>query len=242
MIERTNFLSYPVNNLNYYELINFVKNTINKNEKHFLAVLNANKIYLMAKNPSLREAINNASIILPENAINIGMFLLRKPLKQMNVGGYPVMLKLLEIANLYHYSVYFLGSKELVLKILHNKLKMTYPELNICGLKDGYYKDEEDIINEINKVKPNILFVGMGSPKQEFFIHKNFERLNVNILIGVGGSFNVIAGIEKPAPKWTKFGLEWLYRALQDPQKFKRYSIVNTFFVFSFIKYLVFKK
>ncbi len=95
----------------------------------------------------------------------------------------------------------------------------------------------EEIINSINQVKPNILFVGLGSPKQELFIIRNMRQLIFNIAIGVGGSFNVIAGIEKPAPKWTKHGLEWLYRSFQDPKKFKRYIIINSFFIKELVKY-----
>jgi N-acetylglucosaminyldiphosphoundecaprenol N-acetyl-beta-D-mannosaminyltransferase len=241
---RTQFIGFPVDNITLKEIITFVKETIVKNTRHYIGVQNANKMYLSEKFPDLKKAIEEASIILPENAINMGMRWLGKPLKQRNIGGVRVMEDLLQLADHNSYSIYLLGAKKSNLEILVAQIKNKYPGIEIMGFRDGYFDEqaEREIVNEISLYKPNFLFVGMGSPKQELFIYHNFEKLNANISLGVGGSFNVIAGLEKNAPKWTKYGMEWLYRSFLDTSKFKRYLIINSFFLYRFIKYLLVHK
>lgn len=241
---RTEFLGYPVDNISKKEIIDVCDKCIKENTYNFFAVQNANKMYLSQKYPILKAAIAKAKIILPENAINMGMRWLNKPLKERNIGGIHIMEMLLEKANLDKSKIFLLGATQKNLEVLIKKIKENYPDVIISGFYNGYFdkKDEQIIINSIKKTEPNYLFVGMGSPKQELFIVENLEQLKSNINLGVGGSFNVIAGLEKPAPKWTKFGLEWLYRSFQDPKKFKRYVIINTFFIKEFIKYQVIKK
>jgi len=243
MIRRTNFIGYPVDNLNLSDLLNFVETSISADEKHFITVQNANKMYLSKKFPVLKEAIEKSSVILPENAINMGMRWLRRPLKQRNMGGVHIMKELLEYANKNGLSVYLLGASKENLHILIQVINTKYPQIIVQGFRDGYFRSEEErlIAEDIGVKKPNFLFVGMGSPKQELFISRNLSYLNTNIMLGVGGSFNVIAGIEKPAPRWTKYGLEWIYRSFIDPRKFKRYFVINSFFIYRFIRYLIFK-
>lgn len=241
---RTDFLGYPVDNISKKEIIDICDRCISENTYNFFAVQNANKMYLSQKYPILKNSVAKAKIILPENAINMGMRWLNKPLKERNIGGIHIMEMLLEKANLDKSKIFLLGATQRNLEVLVTKIEEKYPNLIISGFNNGYFKkeDEQIIVNKINKAEPNYLFVGMGSPKQELFIVENLEQLKSNINLGVGGSFNVIAGLEKPAPRWTKFGMEWLYRSFQDPKKFKRYIIINTFFIKEFIKYLVSRK
>ncbi len=241
---RTEFIGYPVDNVSILDIENICLNCIKENSYNYIAVQNANKMYLSNKYSLLNEFMLNAKIILPENAVNIGMSWLKKPLKERNIGGIHVMENLLDLAEMSRSSVFFLGASQNNLEILINKIKIKYPNIIVKGYNNGYFSpdEEQEIVNTIGNLRPNYLFVGIGSPKQEFFIMKNLDNLKTNICIGVGGSFNVIAGLEKPAPKWTKYGLEWLFRSFQDPKKFKRYLIINTFFIFIFIKYIFGKK
>lgn len=240
-ILRTNFIGYPVDSLTMDDIFFFTSEAIKSNTYHFIAVQNANKMYLSEKYPNMKDAISKASLILPENAINIGMRWLRKPLQQRNIGGLPVMEELLRYANEKFYSIYLLGTTKENIKILILKLSHTFPNINIKGYHHGYFskQDELFIVEEIGRLQPNYLFVGMGSPKQEFFIANNFNKLKSNICLGVGGSFNVVAGLEKSAPRWTKYGLEWLHRSVHDPKKIIRYFKINSFFILQFIKYLI---
>jgi len=241
---RTNFLGYPVDNITKNDIIKICDQCIKENTVNFFAVQNANKMYLSSKYPFLKQFISKATIILPENAINMGMRWLGKPLKERNNGGIHIMEMLLEKANIDRSSIFLLGSTQKNLSILVNKIKKNYPDIIIGGFNHGYFyqEEEEEIIRRINDAKPNYLFVGMGSPKQELFISENLSRLKSNINLGVGGSFNVIAGLEKPTPRWMKYGLEWIYRSLQDPKKIKRYIVINLFFVKEFFKYLLVSK
>ena len=241
---RTEFLGFPVDNISSNELMDFANKVIKEGTYHFIGVLNANKMYLASRNANVGVSMESASIILPENAINMGMRILKRPLKQRNMGGIHTMEEFLKLADLRNYSVYFLGTKNDILEKLVEKVSSVFPGIRILGFRDGFFDEVEErmIVNEIGNISPNFLFVGMGSPKQEIFITKYLNELRSNICLGVGGSLNVIAGIEKPAPKWTKFGLEWLFRSFQDPRKFKRYLVINTYFVWKFVSYFFKRK
>jgi len=238
---RTSFIGYPVDSVTSHEVLAFVEKAICYKECHFIGVQNANKMYLSDKYPEVKETLNRASVILPENSINLGMALLRKSLPERNVGGVVMMERLLSFAHQRKLSVYLLGATENNLNVLVKRITTEFPGICLLGYRNGFYQEEETerIVRTIAACSPNFLFVGMGSPKQEIFIGRNLHKLNANICMGVGGSFNVISGLEKPAPPWTKYGLEWLYRSLQDPQKFKRYIVVNTYFIYRCIQYLV---
>ena len=233
ILNRINFFDFQVSNVNWNETYSFIKKAITNNEKHYIAVLNANKIYLARQNQWLNEYFDNSSIILPENAINIIQYLCNRPLKAWNMGGVEFMQKALNSASLNNWSIYFLGSTENELSALKEKITNNYPGIKYKKYCNGYYQNDtiKFILEDISKFKPNILFLGLGSPKQEKFIMDNFNLIDANITIGVGGSFKVIAGLDKLAPSWMKFGLEWIYRSFQDPKKFKRYIIINTFFL-----------
>lgn len=243
-LTRVDFIGFPVDNVGLPELLDFVEQSIKEDSSHLIAVQNANKMYLSTKHPVLRGAINSASIILPENAINMGMRLLGKPLKQRNMGGVCVMEHLLKLANEKAYSIYLLGAMQNNLETLVDRIKADYPGIVVTGFRNGYFQQDQEttVASEIGKLKPNFLFVGMGSPKQELFMTAYSHMLSANIKLGVGGSFNVIAGLEKPAPYWTKYGLEWLYRSIHDPQKLKRYLRINSFFLYRLLRYLTLRK
>jgi N-acetylglucosaminyldiphosphoundecaprenol N-acetyl-beta-D-mannosaminyltransferase len=244
LFDRKNFIGFPVDNVDLNEVISFVESTVENNLKSCIAVQNANKMYLSSKYSRMKKFIDDASLILPENAINLGMRFLGSPLKQRNMGGIHIMEELLKLADKKNYSVYFIGSSDECLEKLIKVLKEKYTSIVFKGFKNGFFNEDKisDITGELSSERPNILFIGMGSPKQEFFIQDNFDNLNSNIVMGVGGSFNVLAGLEKPAPAWTKYGFEWLYRSISDPKKFRRYLVVNNYYIYCLVKYMLTRK
>jgi len=134
--------------------------------------------------------------------------------------------------------MFFFGSKNDVIEDMINNLKDENPKINISGYLDGYSYDEDSVVQKIAQSKSDILFCALGSPKQEIFLNKNKKRFNVPILIGVGGSFDVLAGRYKEAPEWMRHGFEWLYRLVQNPKAlWKRYLITNSYFIYRIIKY-----
>lgn len=198
-------------------------------------VINASKINLMRKNEQLRIIINDCPLINADgqSIIWAGRYLGFKIPER--VAGIDLFIKLLEKAAKEELRVYYFGGEEeIVKKVVKLHLEM-YPHLKIVGFRNGYFKESESdkIAQKICDSKADILFVAFSSPKKEFWIHKYKEQMNVPFTMGVGGSFDVIAGKTKRAPKWMQeSGLEWFYRFIQEPRRmFKRYIIGNILFL-----------
>jgi N-acetylglucosaminyldiphosphoundecaprenol N-acetyl-beta-D-mannosaminyltransferase len=130
---------------------------------------------------------------------------------------------------------YFLGAKPYVVELLGRKLGATNPRLPIAGIRSGYFDrdQEEQVVAEINRSGAAILFVAMGSPRQELWVDRNRNSLRVRVALGVGGTFDILAGIKKDTPDWLRHGGEWIYRLAQDPRNlWKRYLKTNPWFVY----------
>ena len=146
------------------------------------------------------------------------------------------MCKLIELAYRKDKSIYFLGGKEGVAEEAEVKLRQRYKDINIVGMHNGYFDDEEEkiIINDIINLKPDIVFVALGAHKQEKWIFRNRHNMPVKIAMGVGGSIDVIAGKVKRAPLfYQKAGLEWFYRLLKEPKRIFRVLKLPKFILLS---------
>jgi N-acetylglucosaminyldiphosphoundecaprenol N-acetyl-beta-D-mannosaminyltransferase len=138
---------------------------------------------------------------------------------------------------------YFLGAKASVLEEMKSRLRATHPRLVIAGMRSGYFdaSQEREIVDQINRSGTAILFVAMGSPRQELWIEKYRRTLTVRVAMGVGGSFDVLAGLKRDAPQWVRHGGEWLYRLLQDPRNlWRRYLTTNPWFVYRVLRERIF--
>ncbi len=229
MIQRTNILGYPVDSLTMDETVQKVDEFIASGKPHQVTVINANKLYLADKYAELSEILRTSDLIIPEQAIVIAGNLLKRRLKE-RVSGVELMGRLLEEAPEKGYRIFFMGAKPEVVERLVEVCYEKYKGINIVGYSDGYFGDdgEATVLEKIQSAKPDILFVALGSPKQEFWIRKHYQTLRVPFCIGVGGSFDVHAGYKKSAPEWMRCGLEWIYRLMQDRRLCKRYFITNT--------------
>jgi len=134
------------------------------------------------------------------------------------------MVNLLEIANKFNQKVYFYGAKEEILEKMIEKIKVEYSNINIVGYSNGYINDDNnEITNDIINLKPDYIFVAKGAPLQDKWIDKVIQKVDSGLFMGVGGSFDVLSGNVKRAPKiWQKLNLEWLYRIAGDPKRWKR--------------------
>jgi N-acetylglucosaminyldiphosphoundecaprenol N-acetyl-beta-D-mannosaminyltransferase len=204
-------------------------------------VVNAGKIVAMQDDAQLMQSVNEADLINADGqAVVWASKILGKPLKE-RVAGIDLMANLVELAHKKEYKIFFLGAKEEVVKKVVQTYTAQYTENIIAGYRNGYFstEDEKDIANEIAASGAQILFVAISSPTKENFLYTHKETLSkVFFVMGVGGSFDVVAGLVKRAPKWMQnLGLEWLYRLLQEPQRmWKRYLLGNTKFVLLVIK------
>lgn len=143
------------------------------------------------------------------------------------ITGVDLMDALLKKADNEQYKLFFLGATDNTLELLKKNIANKYPNIPSIDSHNGFFEDNKLIIDKINKFNPNIIFVGMGNPKQEMWIIENKNKLNTQILVGVGGAFNIFSEEISRSPLWIqKVGLEWFYRFLKEPKRlFSRYFI-----------------
>jgi len=223
------------------ETINLIDSCIQRKSQIHHTVVNAGKIVAMQKDLELRESVNSSDLINADGqAVVWASRFLGKPLKE-RVAGIDLMSNLVELASKKNYRIYLLGAKpDIVKRVSDIYSDKFFPDI-IAGYRDGYFekKDEEKIAEDISNSKADILFVAISSPTKENFLYNNKKKLkNLNFIMGVGGSFDVIAGKVKRAPKWMQnCGLEWFFRFLQEPKRmWKRYLYGNTKFIFLVLK------
>jgi N-acetylglucosaminyldiphosphoundecaprenol N-acetyl-beta-D-mannosaminyltransferase len=202
------------------------------------------KMHIISGNPEiLYNGINNEtllnnftsknSLIIPDGAgVVLASKLLKKPVKQ-KIAGIELMDSLLNYCEKFNKPIYLLGAQEEILQQCTKNLKIRYPHLIISGSRNGYFNPDNcnDILDDINLSKPFVLFIAMGSPRQELFITKYMNVIACTLFMGVGGSFDVIAGKVNRAPIWMiKHNLEWLYRVSKEPCRIKRLFCIPKFF------------
>ena len=230
----------PIDNLGFDDTVRRIEDSIQKRQPIRHCAINAAKIVKIQSDRKLREIVVSSDVISPDGqSIVWASRFLKKSLPE-RVTGIDLMQKLLELAEKKGYKVFLLGAREEVISRLTEKLKQKLPRLNLVGWRNGYFStaEEKEIVEEINQKKPDILFVGMSSPKKEYWMSKYQSSLKVSFCMGVGGGFDVLVGKIKRAPQWMqKLGLEWFHRFLQEPTRmWKRYLVTNTLFLFYLLK------
>jgi N-acetylglucosaminyldiphosphoundecaprenol N-acetyl-beta-D-mannosaminyltransferase len=205
--------------------------------KKFLSigVVNAAKIMTMRRDEWLRQAVSQCHMILADGqSVVWASQLLRMPLPE-RVAGIDLFQALLEEAAQRNRRVFFLGARPDVLARMLEEIGRRFPGLVVAGSRDGYYRpeDEAKVAAEIRHAEADLLFLGMSSPKKELFLNQWGEATGASVVHGVGGSFDILAGITRRAPDWyQKHGLEWFYRVRQEPLRLgRRYLVTNTSFL-----------
>ena len=204
-------------------------------------VVNAGKIVAMQSDKQLRMSVNECDLINADGqAVVWASKFLGKPLKE-RVAGIDLMQNLVSLAHEKRYKIFFFGAKEEVVKEVVNVYSKKYSSNLIAGYRNGYFKKEDEIgiAKQISDSGAQILFVAITSPTKENFLFENRHYLKkVNFIMGVGGSFDVVAGKVKRAPLWMQhYGLEWFYRFLQEPQRmWRRYLVGNSKFIMLVLK------
>ncbi|MDM5221854.1 WecB/TagA/CpsF family glycosyltransferase [Peribacillus sp. NJ11] len=221
--------------INMNETLKVVGDIIDKKVYTQHVVLNASKVVLMKEDPELKKIIQDCSLINADGqSIVWASKLLGYPLPE-RVAGIDLMERIIEMASEKSYGVFFFGAKEEVVENVVNHYKELYPNLKVSGYRNGYFTDDEnpEIVETIKKSKADILLVAFSSPQKEYWLSKYGEEMQVPFVMGVGGSFDVVAGVTKRAPKWMQnLGLEWFYRFTQEPGRmWKRYLVGNTKFI-----------
>jgi N-acetylglucosaminyldiphosphoundecaprenol N-acetyl-beta-D-mannosaminyltransferase len=240
---KVDFFGFNIDNLSMRESLDTINYSIRSKNNIQHVALNVAKLVKSRKDLLLRESIQSADMISADGAgIIYGMRLLGLNPKE-RVAGIDLMDNLLSEAEKSGFTVYFLGSTDDVLCRMLSSFKLKLPNLRVAGFHNGYFGKEDEIyvVNEIALLRPCIVFVGISSPRKEIFIKRNKNKLNAMFVMGVGGSFDVMAGKTKRAPLFMQNkGLEWLYRIYQEPRRmWKRYLATNTVYLFLLIRELI---
>ena len=218
------------------EILSLCEKTIDNKSKLLLGVVNVAKIVKSKNDEQLRNSLNEVDVVLADGQGIVWLSkLIGKPLPE-RVAGIDIMYRLLECASKKKYGVYFLGAKSEVVKKVVDIVKVDYPGASVAGYRDGYFdeSEEKDVAEEIKKSSADIIFVAIPTPIKENFLGKWRDYINVPVCHGVGGSFDIVAGVTKRAPLWMQnWGLEWFYRLVQEPRRmWRRYLVTNSIFVF----------
>ena len=239
---KIDFLSVPIAVLTMEQTVSIIDECIQKDEHIQHVVINAGKVVAMQTNKALYDSVVHCDLINADGqSIVWAARILGKRLPE-RVAGIDLMQNLVNMAAEKGYKCFFLGAKEEVVSKVVDFYSQKFGKDMIAGYRNGYFSADEEaaVAQQIADSKANILFVAITSPKKEIFQNKYQDILgSVNFTMGVGGSFDVIAGVTKRAPRWMqKIGMEWFYRFIQEPRRmWNRYMVGN----YKFMK-LVFKE
>ncbi len=232
---RFKVLNTYVNALTLDESVAEVEGIIERGVPTQHVVVNASKVNLMEADPELAEIVNACPLINADGASIVwAAKRLGVPVTE-RVAGIDLFLRLVDVAAEKGYGIYLFGAKEEVVAKVKAIFEEAYPNLRICGYRNGYFTEEDEprIVADMAASGADMMFVAFSSPKKERWVHKYLDATGIPFVMGVGGSFDVVAGVTDRAPKWMQdHGLEWFYRFIQEPGRlWKRYIVGNTKFV-----------
>ena len=223
----------PLDVFNQVEILSIIDGFIQEKTPHQIVTLNSMMYIYSQRDPILKKVIQASSLVVPDSiGICLCAYLVTK--RRINrITGIDLLYDLCRYAEVKKYRIYLLGAKSENVKYAAKNLIKRFPGLILSGYHNGYFSlnEESEIIREIKHTMPDILFVGLDVPRQEKWISQNLIELNVPLVIGVGGSFDVISGELKRAPKFLqKIGLEWLFRIIQEPSRIKKVKFLPLMF------------
>lgn len=239
-MDKLSIMGVRIDNKNMDEVMDTVKKKIAGSHRYIIYTPNTEIIMMCQEDREFLELMNSSDINIPDG---IGLIyasgIKKHPLKE-KVAGYDLSVNLLKLADEQGLKLFAVGGKpgvaEAAMKNVHEK----YPGINIAGTQHGYFKgahlgkgghqEELEVLENINRAAPDILFVGFGAKKQEQWIEYNKDKINAKIIIGNGGTLDGLAGNVKRAPEiFIKLGLEWLYRLIKEPKRIKRQILLPIF-------------
>jgi N-acetylglucosaminyldiphosphoundecaprenol N-acetyl-beta-D-mannosaminyltransferase len=202
---------------------------------HVVMTVNASHLCMMRRDSGLAQASRAAHLTVVDGMSVVWALRASGQPVPERIAGVDLMARLLTAAGEHRLRVYFLGARPEVVKVLAERTRAKHPGLEIAGFHDGYFGPEDcpSIVEEIRASGAHMLFVGMPTPLKETWCDRYRRRLEVPVIMGVGGSFDVLAGYIRRAPRWAQsLGFEWFWRLLMEPRKlWKRYLTTNTEFI-----------
>lgn len=212
---------------------NLVKENLKNEEKMFIVTANPETLMIAEDNNEFQKILLDKKTMIVPDGIGVlkGAKMLGIEMEE-TITGVELCTKLFEYLNEMKKSLCLFGAKKEVVEKLKKVIDDKYPNIKLLRIYDGYIEDKDKVMEEIVELKPDVTLVALGIPKQEMLIYKYFDKFDKGIFVGVGGSFDVLSGTKKRAPKiFIKLNLEWLYRITTEPKRLKRFYKSN-------IKYL----
>lgn len=214
----------------YGDAVELIRQRIRSHSSTFCVAINPEKVYRAKGNPRLRQALDSAHIGICDGVgISLAaMLLYRRRLPRCT--GIDLFLRLIRLASQEGWKVFLLGASPQSNEDASRALVSTYPGVQIAGKLDGYFQDTAAVVATINRSGADLLFVAMGSPRQELWIREQMPFLKTRFCMGIGGSLDVVSGAAKRAPVlFRTSGTEWLFRLLSDPSRLRRQMVLPLF-------------
>ncbi len=231
-MKKIDVLGIKFDNVNMQEAVAKCKDFVESDTSNLIVTPNPEIVMSAKDNEEFKNIINTASLVIPDGiGVVKGAAILGTPLKE-RVAGFDLICNLLELYKDGSHTFYFWGSKPGIAELAKQKMEEKYPDIKIVGVDDGYFDDNKkaEIIKKIREVKPDILLVGTGAPKQEKIINELLEEKIFKIGIGCGGSIDVLSGTVKRAPKiFIKLHMEWAWRLIKQPSRIGRMMVLPKF-------------
>lgn len=248
MLPKKRVISIDISIGKYNEFLNEIIKLAKKKKSNYICVANVHMTVEAYNDKKFQDIVNSAIITTPDGMPIAKAIKVFYNIEQDRVAGMDLFPDLLKESEKHNLKIFLYGSTDKILNKIKKKAKNLYPNLEIIGFYSPPFRElteeeKEAIINYINSLEPNIVFVSLGCPKQEKWMAEMYGKINA-LMIGVGGAFLTFSGTQKRAPKWMQdLSLEWLYRLFQEPKRlFKRYAYTNTKFLYLFTKELLKQK
>ena len=233
-MKRVELLGCPLDVATMTETLDVISSAVENRQFTQHTVVNVAKLVHMRSDPQLNEAVISCDIInIDGMGVVWGARWLGIDVPQ-RIAGIDLFWQLLQVSEQRQFPIFLLGAEDEIVKSVAEIIGKHHPQLRIAGYHHGYFwSDEQTVVDQIRHSGARLLFVAITSPHKECFINRWRQSLGVDFVMGVGGTFDVIAGKVKRAPKWMQnSGLEWLYRLLQEPRRmWKRYLVTNSIFL-----------
>ncbi|MHB1127158.1 MAG: WecB/TagA/CpsF family glycosyltransferase [Bacillota bacterium] len=229
MNNRVQVFSIGVDRVDMNGALQHVEEFIREGSAHLIFAANPEKVMRVEQDGELQEILQKAELVIADGTGILWAAKVFGCALPERVTGIDLMHAITGLSARQGYRVYLLGAAPGVAQEAADRLALLYPGLQVAGTHHGFFRpeEEEELIGQVNSSCPDILFVAMGSPRQEKWLHRNRERLQVPVCMGVGGSFDVVTGRVDRAPRWMqRVGLEWSYRLLRDPRRVGRMTVL----------------
>jgi N-acetylglucosaminyldiphosphoundecaprenol N-acetyl-beta-D-mannosaminyltransferase len=237
-VPRVDILGVGVSAINMDDALEVIDGWITAGVRHYVCITGVHGVMESQRDEALRRIHNSAGLVTPDGMPLVWLSRWRGWRGTTRVYGPDLMLALCERSLATGYRHFFYGGKDGVPERLAERLQKRYPGLAVAGIYSPSFKpiaalESDEVIARINDTKPDIVWVGLGTPKQEHWMAQHVGRLSASALVGVGAAFDFHAGLQRQAPRWMqRSGLEWLFRLANEPRRlWRRYLINNSLFV-----------